>query len=78
MFGAIVAVVSIVGLGIGLVLAPRLTAWDDGRARSAEQGAEPGVARGAEQGAEQGAYDGGGGDAVDGVAGDGRGGGEDD
>jgi hypothetical protein len=37
-FLAIVVVVATVGVGTGLLLAPRLTAWDDRRARGAEGG----------------------------------------
>lgn len=65
-FLAIVVIVAVAGVGIGLLLAPRLTAWDERRARSAEQGDDAG------------AYDG---DAVvpgSAAGADGEGGGEDD
>ena len=65
-FLAIVVVVAIVGVWIGLLLAPRLTAWDERRARGAEEGEEPDV------------YDDGAGPSLGAAEGDGDGGGEDD
>jgi hypothetical protein len=62
-FLALVGVVAIAGVGTGLLLAPRLTAWDDRRARSAEAGDERDVnddGAGPPAGAAEGNRDGGG------------------
>jgi len=63
LFLGIVVVVAVVGVGTGLLLAPRLTAWDDRRARSAEGGDERDVyddGAGSPAGAAEGNRDGGG------------------
>jgi hypothetical protein len=41
-FVALVAIFAVVGLAIGLALAPRLTRWDERRSRDEGEGAEPG------------------------------------
>ncbi len=40
LFVALVAAVAVIGLALGLALAPRLTRWDEGRSGSREDGPE--------------------------------------
>jgi hypothetical protein len=47
LFGLAVAAMAVIGVAIGLVVAPRLTRWSDRAAREADgpEGDEPGSAR---------------------------------